>query len=66
VQATAALETLRREQTAAWSQWKAEREALSEALREAKAQGDHWDAIESMLSSLRPPADVSVERAPLT
>ncbi|TCV97725.1 plasmid replication DNA-binding protein KfrA [Luteibacter rhizovicinus] len=66
VQATASMETLRHEQTAALSQWKAERDTLSEALRDAKAQGDRWGTIESMLSSLRPPADVSVEPAQST
>lgn len=66
VQTTAALETMRREQTAAWAQWNAERDTLSEALREAKAQGDRWGTIESMLSSLRPPAEVSVEPVPST
>ncbi len=66
VQTTAALESMRQEQTAAWAQWNAERETLSEALREAKAQGDRWGTIESMLSSLRPPAEVSVEPVPST
>jgi chromosome segregation ATPase len=66
VQATTALETMGREQTAAWSQWKAERDTLSEALREAKAQSDRWGTIESMLSSLRPHANVGAESVPST
>ena len=64
--AAAVLETMRREQTAAGAQWKAERDTLSEALRDAKAQGDRWSTIESMLSSLRPHAEASVEPAPST
>ena len=52
VQATVALESTRREWTAASTQWGVERDTLLEALRDAKAQGDRWGAIESMLSRL--------------
>lgn len=51
---TANLETMRGEQSVARAQWDVERIALSEALRDAKAQGDRWGTIESMLSSLQP------------
>jgi chromosome segregation ATPase len=53
-QMTANLETMRGEHSTARAQWDAERIALSEALRDAKAQGDRWGTIESMLSSLQP------------
>lgn len=66
VQTTAALETMRHEQTAAWSQWNAERDSLSEALRETKAQGDRWGMIESILSSLQASADARAEVLPST
>ena len=66
VQATVALETARREWTAASTQWGVERDTLLEALRDAKAQGDRWGAIESMLSSLRMPVEVRAESAPST
>jgi hypothetical protein len=39
-QTTFALESMRREQATAWAQWNAERDAILDALREAKTQGD--------------------------
>jgi chromosome segregation ATPase len=57
-QTTVALESMRREQATAWAQWNAERDALSDALHEAKTQGDRWGTIESMLTSLQAPADM--------
>lgn len=53
-QATADLEAMRREQKMAHMQWDAERSALSDSLRDARAQGERWGTIEALLSSLQP------------
>ncbi|WP_369929430.1 DNA-binding protein [Xanthomonas sp. NCPPB 2632] len=53
-QISADLEAMRREQTMAHMQWDAERNAMSDALRDARAQGERWGTIEALLSSLQP------------
>ena len=63
-QGVVALEAVHREQAAVSASWAAERGALVEALREAKAQGERWGTIEALLSGLRLPAREGTDATP--